>query len=746
LGAILYQLITGRPPFTGESATEILAQVLDAEPVAPRLLHPALDRDLETICLKCLEKEPARRYPGAKELAADLTRFLQDEPIHARPITAGERAWRWCKRKPALSISLGVIAVLLIGIALLSLVEERRVERLRLEGLTNLYASDMRLAQQAISESKFGAAAALLGRHRPSPGDPDLRGFEWRHFQELCRGEETAALESHSNQVQRAAFSPDGRLFATAATEVKVWELSTRRRLFQLPVGYFVWALSFSPDSRELVAADNGGRVFRYDVSGNSPAPLIGTLSNLSARPIAFVWPVAKRGVHLLTSDQFLAWDGTGDKPEVAVHFERGFARAQASSDGNLAAVVTGPNHVGVWKLQPPAELHDFLLPSVPRAVAITQDGTKLAAGDYSGRLHIWELNTGGRTNVTVAHRGLIECLAFSADGARVASGGADQIIRVHEAATGKLLAARQGHRGTIMAIAFSPDGRWIVSGDKLGQVKLWDLDVRSREPAHTEYSWSVLSTDGARVITWTSSTSVVVRSSTTLREPGQPHWAGEGLSYLLSTNRIITIDTNGTLRSFGTNDTWQEHSLGKVKALPGGALSPNGRFAALVVRGFDAPFVWDLAESRPEIDVLALDDAMEKLKEQKQAYEEALRKYQEAQKNTGGDIGAIARQIRSGDPATKLRAIRAAGDHSGTEAVNSLIPALDDASAAVRQAAAEELGGMGPAAKASVPYIMEMLKAECGKTIMSTAEMNESMKCEDAKKKGREALGKISR
>lgn len=136
----------------------------------------------------------------------------------------------------------------------------------------------------------------------------------------------------------------------------------------------------------------------------------------------------------------------------------------------------------------------------------------------------------------------------------------------------------------------------------------------------------------------------------------------------------------------------------------------------------------------------------MEKLKEQKQAYEQALRDYQEQQKKAGGDVGALARQIRGGDPATKLRAIRAVGDLSGAEAVNALIPALDDGSAAVRQAAAEELGGMGPAAKSAVPYVMEMLKAECGKTIMTNQEMTESMKCEDAKKKAREALGKINR
>jgi tetratricopeptide (TPR) repeat protein len=135
----------------------------------------------------------------------------------------------------------------------------------------------------------------------------------------------------------------------------------------------------------------------------------------------------------------------------------------------------------------------------------------------------------------------------------------------------------------------------------------------------------------------------------------------------------------------------------------------------------------------------------MEKLKEQRQAYEEALRKAREEQQKAGPDIGRLAAQARAGAPASKIQAIRALGD-AGREAVPALIPPLDDAVAAVRQAAAEELGGMGPAAKAAVPYIMEMLKAECGKIVMTNAEMAESLKCEDAKKKAREALGKINR
>src|SRR5262249_27764140 len=103
LGAMLYHLVTGRPPFVGAALADTLEQVLNAEPVAPRVLNPSVPRDLETICLRCLEKEPDKRYGTGQALADELGRFLNTEPIQARPVTRAERAWRWCRRKPALA-------------------------------------------------------------------------------------------------------------------------------------------------------------------------------------------------------------------------------------------------------------------------------------------------------------------------------------------------------------------------------------------------------------------------------------------------------------------------------------------------------------------------------------------------------------------------------------------------------------------------------------------------------------------
>ena len=131
LGAILYQLLTGRPPFLAETLTQTLRLVTDVEAVSPRLLNPGVPRDLETICTKCLEKDPQRRYASACELADELDRFLQDELIHARPLGRVAKLARWCRRKPALAVAITTGVVLLLVIAIGSPIAAYRINAAR---------------------------------------------------------------------------------------------------------------------------------------------------------------------------------------------------------------------------------------------------------------------------------------------------------------------------------------------------------------------------------------------------------------------------------------------------------------------------------------------------------------------------------------------------------------------------------------------------------------------------------------
>src|SRR5262249_47547276 len=118
LGTLLYELLTGRPPFKGATALDTVVQVLHEEPVRPSRLRPGLPLDLETICLKCLSKEPVRRYGSAELLADDLQRFRRGKPILARPVRLPERAWKWARRRPMIAaLVAGLVVSGLLGFA-----------------------------------------------------------------------------------------------------------------------------------------------------------------------------------------------------------------------------------------------------------------------------------------------------------------------------------------------------------------------------------------------------------------------------------------------------------------------------------------------------------------------------------------------------------------------------------------------------------------------------------------------------
>ena len=296
LGAILYELLTGRPPFVAASPLDTLLQVTRDEPVPPARLNPKTPRDVQTICLKCLEKDPGWRYSTAAALADDLHRYRNDEPITARPAAQWERAWKWAKRRPAqaglIAVSVAAIVALLAGSWYFTgqlqierdnamwamnnakLSESAAIENGKLAGMhreraeaealnarRNNYVLAMGQAQLAWQQAAVGRLKNLLQAQNSKPGEQDLRGFEWHYWNHVARGAPRTLRVNDPNPILLSvAYSPDGKWLAALAGSGRVylWDamsLASGRVLDsgnQLPS-----SLAFRPDGRHLAVGSN---------------------------------------------------------------------------------------------------------------------------------------------------------------------------------------------------------------------------------------------------------------------------------------------------------------------------------------------------------------------------------------------------------------------------------------------------------------------------------------------------------
>ena len=660
IGAILYELLAGRPPFLGQSVQDTLIQIRDKEPLRPRLLNPGIPRDLETICLKCLNKEPHRRYTSAQALAEDLERWLAAKPIQARPVGVIERGRLWCRRKPALAAAYALVGLLLLLLSIGSPIAAYRINKARQQALANagaekqerqraersFYAANMNLAQQAWEQDSIFRLRQLLEETQAS----QERGFEWYYWQRQTHLE-LNTLRGHDAGISSVAFSPDGqRIVAGSGMEAKVWETASGRRLFTLKGmdSSGVLAVAFSPEGQRILTGSASRTVKVWEAASGRELRNLTRPGN-NVRCLAFspdgqrvvtgsemeakVWE-ADSGRELRTlkghSNQVscvaFSPDGqrivTGSDDQTAKVWEADSGRELRTLKGHSNQVscvafspdgqriVTGSYDQGkVWEAASGRELFTFKSPSFGcTCVAFSPDGQRIVTGSYNAKAKVWEAVYGKELFTLKGHTHGIRAVAFSPDGQRIVTGSEDRTAKVWEAAGGReLLTFKLPSFGGV-CVAFSPDGQRVVadSGDQMA--KVWET-ASGRElctlKGHSNHVSSVaFSRDGQRIVTGSQGEAKVweAASGRELRTLNGPGGYVRCLAFSPDGQRVIAGSEHSELKVWEVASGRELFTLDAHCGMAGGdvlcvAFSPEGR--RLVAGTYGGAKVWEAASGR---------------------------------------------------------------------------------------------------------------------------------------------------
>jgi WD40 repeat protein/predicted Ser/Thr protein kinase len=500
LGAMLYHLLTGRAPFLSETVQATIQQVLEQEPVSPRLLNNAVPRDLETICLKCLEKDQTRRYQTAKDLAMDIQRHLNNEPIGARPQSSFYRFQKLVRRNKLLFTSAGgVMAALVVGLAGI-LWQWRQAERNHQEAESNLYAADMNRAAQVLDELGPVAARGLLERHADQK---ELQGFEWRYLWKRCLGDFAYSFPSRSNRVWKLTFSRDGKTLAALeeAGALRLLDMPTRTESVCLT--NVTGLAGFTTDSDELILIqrrEDKSALVRYDPKARRIGELLpaenrlGWLPDLLADGHTAVLP--GRGTELslvdtrtgevtahmnLPFDGFSHWHAFAEACAMSGDGRWVFSLDNGAEDGTVGTLsireVNTARILATYRDAAPGTPKTSLSDRV-YVMRFLPGGSTALWTSRDGFVHRWRWAEQSLAPLTEhAHRGIVWDIDSSPDGRRFATAGDDQTVRVWDSEDLRELRILRGHDDPVFTIAFSPDGRWLASGGNGGTIKLWDLE-----------------------------------------------------------------------------------------------------------------------------------------------------------------------------------------------------------------------------------------------------------------------------
>ncbi|MEQ9406148.1 MAG: protein kinase [Fuerstiella sp.] len=493
LGLTLYELLTLQPAFYSQDRLQLIELVTDGVPPRPRSLDPGIPRDLETIVLKSIDRDPRHRYQTAAELAEEFNRFLEGEPILARRIGAGERVSRWCRRNPMIA-ALSMVAILsLVGGTVASwmfavqatrsaatakrgehraneLLQQLQTEQQRVE--SELKRSNRLLALNHIQSAhrawKAGHAATAWQHLDACSGDD--YGWEHRYLFNLFRHNH-ATLTGHDDDINAIDISPDGTRLVSASgsrwssapqSDIRIWDLQAGRVLLKLSQTTQVMDVAFSPDGQQIASTGINSVTLRDAVTGRTTAVLTGH-----------------------------------DGAATAVKF---------SHSGDLVASAGNDGTVRLWNAKTGEAVH-VLTDHTARVddVCFSPDDARLVSGGWDNTVRIWDVQSGENLQTMHGHRGAVYCVTFDHAGDRVFSGCWDGTIGVWQAGTGRQLRMSAAHALSVYGIDVSPDDGRLVSCSFDHRVRLWDLQTGQQLQSlegHTDTVYDVeFNNNGTRLV-----------------------------------------------------------------------------------------------------------------------------------------------------------------------------------------------------------------------------------------------------
>ncbi|MBL8852781.1 MAG: protein kinase [Planctomycetaceae bacterium] len=517
LGAVLYDMLVGRPPFLAATPLETLERVKQGDPPSIRAVQPQVPRDLELICLKCLAKEPARRYSTAQALADDLRRFLEGRPILARAPSLWDRSLKWTQRHPALAALAATLILGSIGLAWQWMRAEQH--RQRAEGQTVvadtarakeqvarqraesfLYARDVSLAHHELRSNNTDRALRLL-ENAPVA----FRNWEWDYLKRACQSE-LRSFTGLERFVCCTALSRDGRLVAGGTSrwgenypdKTMVWDVQSGRLLWTLGENAgSIMDLSFSPDCKFLAAATTrwqgmqpvGGLLIWSMETGR----VVAELPNRSLFSVSY----SPDGRWLAIGDsvgRVLLWDVAAEKCVKEIHSHSQLTLDLAWRFDSQA--VASCSRDGTVKIHSTSGdlLHEISGLRDTRRVTWSADGRELATGSFYGLVRVFHLGTDGPLERSRHGFGnVLGALRFTPDGQSLVVSAQSTGIRLVDPLSGVVQRELHTHNGVVRDVEFDASGLLMATCGSDGNVKVFDL-------SHDEQS-AATRLDGGHII-----------------------------------------------------------------------------------------------------------------------------------------------------------------------------------------------------------------------------------------------------